>query len=322
MSTPLVSVLMTAYNAENYVEEAILSIINQTYGHWELLISDDCSTDNTRRLIDKFKDPRIRTYHNERNLHYLRTRNKLAEKIKGEFITLLDADDTCLPSRLEQQLNAFEQDNSLGMCGCLVHYVDKSGESISLADNKPFDYNSILDQIKDRNVFTGSTVMIRSEVWKSIGGYRDFFNAMGYEDYDLTSRIVERFPAINLNEALYIYRQYPGSTSKKNLLYNPFKLHGDKLVQLLISERQEFGHDSLEVGDYPKIINHVLTLHKPYIDDPSTIYRHYMWANLNRSFTMRALKSALTAILLKPFVWSNWKTLILFLLVKCGVVKQ
>ena len=321
MSSPLVSIIMTAYNVENYVEEAIHSILNQTHEKWELLIADDCSNDNTRSVIDKFDDPRIRIYHNQRNLHYLRTRNKLVEKVTGDFITLLDADDTCVSTRLEQQLEAFIREPELGMCGCLVQYVNMKGEKLPIKDSKPLDYHTIISQIKNQNVFTGSTVMVRTDVWKLLGGYRDFFNSFGYEDYDLTSRIVEKFPAINLDEPLYIYRQYPESTSKKGLQYNPFKLHGHKLVQMLIREREESGKDSLQTGDYPKIINYIMTQHKPYVDDPSTIYRHNMWANLNRGFDVKAFRNALKAIWLKPMVWDNWKTLILFFLTRIGWVK-
>lgn len=321
MNSPLISILMTSYNAEMFIAEAIESVLNQTYVNWELLIADDCSVDDTKTVIDKYSDPRIRTFHNTRNQHYLRTRNKLVEKARGDFITLLDADDTCVPTRLERQLDAFIREPRLGMCGCLVQYVNKFGEELPIEDSKPTDYNTILNEIKFRNVFTGPTIMVRSNVWKSVGGYRDFFNSLGYEDYDLTSRIVEKVPAINLEEPLYSYRQYPESTSRKNLLYNPFKLHGDKVVQLLIKERQGTGRDSLQIGDYAKIINYVMELHRPYVDDPSTIYRHFMWANLNRSLTADALKCSLKAIWLKPFIWANWKTLILFFFIKINLIE-
>jgi glycosyltransferase involved in cell wall biosynthesis len=321
MNSPLISILMTSYNVESFITEAIESVLNQTYTNWELLIADDCSEDDTRTIIGKFTDPRIRTFHNSHNLHYLRTRNKLVEQAKGDFITFMDADDSCAPTRLERQLKEFSREPGLGMCGCLVRYVDKYGDELPIQDSKPTDYQAILNLIKSQNVFTGPTIMVRSNVWKAAGGYRDFFNSLGYEDYDLTSRIVEEVPAINLAERLYFYRQYPESTSRKDLLFHPFKLHGDKLVQLLINERQETGSDSLERGDYSRIINYVMELHRPYVEDPSTIYRHFMWANLNKRLTTDALKSSMKAIWIKPFSWANWKTLILYFLVRIKLVK-
>src|SRR5262249_32870532 len=97
-SSPLVSILMTSFNAEAYIAEAIGSILRQTYSNWELLLADDCSTDQTRTVIAGFTDPRIRVYHNDHNMHYLRTRNKLIPLVRGEFIALLDADDRWEPN--------------------------------------------------------------------------------------------------------------------------------------------------------------------------------------------------------------------------------
>ena len=322
MSSPLVSVLMTAYNVEDFIGEAIHSILNQTHENWELLIADDCSTDGTRKKIDQYNDPRIRVHHNETNIHYLRTRNKLVTLARGDFITLLDSDDTCVETRFEKQLEAFRKNPNLGMCGCLVRYVNRQGQQIPLRDSKPEVYSSIRKEIKSNNVFTGSTIMVRSTVWNSVGGYRDFFNSMGYEDYDLTSRIVQNYESINLQEDLYIYRQYPESTSKQGLLYNPFKLHGAKLVQHFIAQREDSGKDSLDVEDYPGIISYVLGMHKPFVDDPSTIYRRFMWSNLNRGFIHKALQSSLMAIWTKPFNWLNWKTLALLCLIRLRIVKE
>ena len=318
----LVSVLMTSYNAEAYVAQAIQSILNQTYTNWELLIADDCSSDNTKKIIANFQDPRIRTLHNEENLHYLRTRNKLIKYVQGEFITLQDADDWSEPDRLDKLLQAFERDPDLAMVGSCVAFVDIKGNKLSKTDHKPTKYRDILDRIGRENVFTGSTVMVRKRVWLEVGGYRDFFNSIGFEDYDLTSRIVEKFPAINLPDPLYIYRQLPESTSKKDLLYNPFKLHGDQLVRMFIEERKKGIPDSLERGDYPKILNYVMQLNRPFVDDPSRIYRGFMWSYLNRRMFGRAFKSCLKGIAIKPFKMANWKALVLYVLFRFGLIKK
>ena len=126
-SHPLVSVLMTSYNTEKFIAQAIESILAQTYSNWELLIADDCSSDQTRKVIDQFKDTRIRTFHNEKNLHYLRTRNRLIAEVKGDYIALLDSDDTCEPNKLALQVDAFLQDATLALCGTLIRYMSKEG---------------------------------------------------------------------------------------------------------------------------------------------------------------------------------------------------
>lgn len=319
---PLVSVLMTSYNAEPFIAQAIKSIQDQTYDNWELLIADDCSTDKTRTVIQQFDDDRIRIFHNSQNLHYLRTRNKLTQVCRGEFIALLDADDWYESTKLERQVSEFQKDEELAMCGTLIKYVDGHGRPLSRQDDKPSDYEDIKRRIAHENVFTGSSIMVRSSVWQSLGGYRDFFNSFGYEDYDLTSRLVEKYKAINISSPLYIYRQLEDSSSKNNLLYNPFKLHGHLLVKRFIEERSLQGSDSLERNDIPSIINFILTVNRPYIDDPSRIYRELMWSSLYRKLYKLAAQNILMAIRKRPFKYLNYKALILLVLISLGVVKE
>lgn len=318
---PLVSILMTSYNASLYIADAINSVLSQSYTKWELLIADDCSTDSTRDVIDTFEDIRIKVLHNDANMHYLRTRNKLLQYVEGEFITLLDADDLMHPDRLMKQVQAFDQDPDLGLCGTHVEFISEAGKPLGIEESKPLDYQSIRKEIQGKNVFTGSTIMVKTNIWKEVGGYRDYFNTLGYEDYDLTSRIIEKYKAINLPDKLYLYRQYEESSSKRDLLYNPFKLHGYKLVQKLIEQRKTSGTDAIEQIDIPFLINFIVNLNKPYVDDQSLIYRELMWSSLNKKLLLRALKNILMAIKLRPLQWKNWKGLILFCLVNARLIK-
>jgi glycosyltransferase involved in cell wall biosynthesis len=322
MSQPLVSVLMTCYNAERYVAAAIDSLLAQTHTHWELLLADDCSTDATREIIARYTDPRIRVFHNEHNLHYLRTRNKLVQYVKGEFIALLDADDLYIPTKLEQQLKAFAYDPELALCGTLVGYINREGNILSTKDYKPQTHNEIQEAIKVKNVFTGSAIMVKTSVWHKIGGYRDFFNTLGYEDYDLTSRIVEHYKSRNLHEVLYLYRQYPESTSRRDMLYNPFKLNGHLLIQHFIQQRSTLGYDSLDRNDIPAIINFVMRRNRPYVDDPSLIHREAMWGYLHTKMYRLAYRHCVKAIIVDPFAWTNYRTAILLILISCGIRKN
>ncbi len=318
---PLISILMTSYNCELYIEEAINSIVNQTYTNWELLIADDCSTDGTRIKIDGFKDGRIKTFHNDTNLHYLRTRNKLVNHVNGSYITLLDADDTCSPERLEKQLAAFDLDENLGLCGTCITYMDASAKKLNISDTKILTYKEIKEGIKTNNIFTGSTIMVKTSVWKEFNGYRDYFNSFGYEDYDLTSRIIEKHKAINIPEKLYHYRQYPESFTKNNLLANPFKLHGYKLIQQFIKQRAITGADKLMENDFPWIINFILEENKPYVKDTSLIYRDLAWSSFNRQSKITALHYCFKALLLKPLELNNYKLLLNLLLIACRFKK-
>jgi len=321
-SNPLVSIIMTSFNSEKYIRKAIESIIEQTYTDWELLIADDCSTDGTREVINSFDDHRIRSYHNDTNIHYLRTRTKLVSFVKGDFITFQDADDLSLANRLESLINEFKKDSALAMCGSFVQYIDEQGNKIPINDKKPTAYVEIKQQIKHRNIYTGPTIMVKTEIWNSVGGYRDYFSGLGYEDYDLTSRIIEKHKSIIIPEELYQYRQHRESTSKKDLLYNPFKYHGHFLIKKFIQERENGNLDSLQKNDISEIIHFILEKNKPYVEDPSLMMRDLMWSALKREQYGIAFTRIMNAIVRAPFNYKNYKGLILFFLAATKIVKS
>ena len=101
----LVSIIMPSWNTGRFIAESVQSVINQTYQKWELLIVDDCSTDNTDAVVTSFTDERIRYFHNDHNSGAALTRNYALREAKGEWIAFLDSDDLWLPEKLEKQLN-------------------------------------------------------------------------------------------------------------------------------------------------------------------------------------------------------------------------
>ncbi len=109
---PLVSVLMTAYNREQFISEAIETVLASTYKNWELVICDDCSTDNTFQIASAYakNNPSIRVFKNEKNLGDYPNRNCAASYAKGEFMMYVDSDDKILPDGIEnlvQQMNLY-----------------------------------------------------------------------------------------------------------------------------------------------------------------------------------------------------------------------
>ena len=102
----LVSIIMPSWNTANYIAESIQCVINQTYNNWELLIVDDCSTDNTDEVVEPFLiDKRVRYLHNEKNSGAALTRNKAMREAKGEWIAFLDSDDLWSSDKLEKQVS-------------------------------------------------------------------------------------------------------------------------------------------------------------------------------------------------------------------------
>lgn len=111
MTEGLVSIIMPSYNTAKYIAESIRSVLAQTYEKWELLIVDDCSTDNTDEIVKPFlADERIRYFKNEKNSGAALTRNRAMHEARGEWIAFLDSDDLWNPEKLEKQI-AFMKDN-------------------------------------------------------------------------------------------------------------------------------------------------------------------------------------------------------------------
>lgn len=101
----LVSVIMPSWNTSNFIAESIQSVIDQTYENWELIIVDDCSTDNTDEVVAKFTDKRIRYFKNEKNSGAALSRNRALREARGEWIAFLDSDDLWNPDKLDHQIS-------------------------------------------------------------------------------------------------------------------------------------------------------------------------------------------------------------------------
>lgn len=124
----LVSIIMPSYNTASYIKQTIQSVLDQTYTNWELIIVDDCSTDNTDEVVDTIKDCRIRYFKNEKNSGAAISRNKALREAKGQWIAYLDSDDLWMPEKLEKQIKFMEEN------GCAFSYTNY--EEIDVDGNK------------------------------------------------------------------------------------------------------------------------------------------------------------------------------------------
>ena len=107
----LVSIIMPSYNTAEYIAESIESVLNQTYENWELIIVDDCSTDNTDEIVQQFDDERIKYHKNKKNSGAAVSRNRALKLARGKWIAFLDSDDLWLPEKLEMQINFMSSNN-------------------------------------------------------------------------------------------------------------------------------------------------------------------------------------------------------------------
>lgn len=148
MKEGLVSIVTPLYNAEKYIEETILSVLNQTYINWEMLIIDDCSSDKGPNIVKKYikQDKRIKYIKLEENSGAAISRNKAIELAEGEYIAFLDSDDLWKKEKLEKQIN-FMKENNYAISFTEYEEIDENGRKLNIlikVSKKPVTYRSYL----------------------------------------------------------------------------------------------------------------------------------------------------------------------------------
>lgn len=132
----LVSIIMPSWNTGKFIGESIQSVLNQTYKNWELIIVDDCSTDNTDEIVASFNDERIRYFRNEKNSGAALTRNRAIREARGEWIAFLDSDDLWMPQKLEYQIK-FMQKNDLVFSYHEYEKIDEESKPLNIYVSGP-----------------------------------------------------------------------------------------------------------------------------------------------------------------------------------------
>ena len=206
---PKVSVLMPVYKTkEQYLREAIESILNQSYKDFEFLILDDCPADSREAVVSSYKDKRIKYSKNEKNLGITPSRNKLIEMAEGEYLAVFDHDDISTPDRLEKQVQYLDEHPEVGVLSCQVEnypsgYVSKqltNDESIRLALMSQCAVNHPASMIR-------RSVLIENNI-----RYREEFTPA--EDYALWCSLIPYTKFHNLSEVLFKWRNHQTNTSK------------------------------------------------------------------------------------------------------------
>ena len=212
MRRPLVSVIMPAYNAERYLEQAVQSVLAQTYERWELLILDDCSTDRTASIGAALarKDPRILLYRNPRNLGAAQTRNRGFALAEGEWAALLDSDDSWRPEKLERQLDLARRTGAEILYCSYVMVEEETGRRSDFLVPESTSYAGMLR----RSVLSCSTVLLSRKIYTTYRFSQEYY----HEDYVLWLRLMkDGWQAAACREVLADYRLVRGSRSGNKL---------------------------------------------------------------------------------------------------------
>lgn len=302
-----VSVIMPVFNNEKFVAKAIESILNQTHQNFELLIADDGSNDESKKIIDSFNDPRIRTFHNEKNMGALFTWNKLFEICDGEFITFQDADDVSDISRLEKQVSKFYEIIDLGICGTYATYVNENDMYLR-TKTLPVTHKEIYRSLEKNHQFCGASIMITKKVLQDVGGYPEYFHRIGGEDYYWSAMIAEKYLSCNIPEPLYIVTATDDSISRN--IKNVKQLIVFDMVRKLIADVRNGKANWIKEDIKPIINQYENELMKPYLNDKSLVYRKQAFIEAKNNNYFKAIKFAFDAVLKTPLQLLNHKILV------------
>ena len=209
MDEILVSVIMPVHNEEAYVQEAISSILRQTLTSFELIVVNDNSTDRSDVIIRSFSDPRLVYVSNPFRTGNYSCRNQGAKLAKGKYIAVMDADDVALPERLNKQYHYLEEHSEVVAVGSRCIFIPQN-----LPKKSPQDYEEILLELLNDNTFVHSSLMYRTAVFRSLGGYDETYYYSA--DYDLACRLALIGTVVNLSDLLIYYRWHPEQISQRH----------------------------------------------------------------------------------------------------------
>lgn len=246
MSSPVVSVILPVYNAEDYVQDSIQSILEQNFTDFEIIIINDGSTDKSESKILQFTDSRIRYIKNEVNLKLIATLNLGLELARGKYIARLDADDIALPDRFTKQVDFLERHPDYGLLGTYAKEFGFSSNNIQYAtSDEAIRYAGIY-----HNPFVHSSVMIRTSILRKYE-FRYDVSQLHVEDYDLWLRILSVCKVSNLPECLVFYRVHKDQISNKHY---DIQLQNTSKIQARYLET--FGFDSFMIPIIISLIQH------------------------------------------------------------------
>jgi len=205
----MVTIIITAYNYDRYIERAIRSCLDQSLDNetYEVIVVNDCSTDNTVQILENYKD-QIRVYNLEKNIGLAAARNLGVKKAQGQFVVFLDADDYIQRDLLFIQKAFLSENNALDAVSVDYYTVDERGNHLKHvnSENKPI----------------ACGIMFRKDLLLDIGLYDESFRAR--EEEDLRIRFLEKYKIYNIILPLYRYRMHDSNLTKNKEEMDRYKI--------------------------------------------------------------------------------------------------
>ena len=219
---PKVSIGMPVYNGADYIAESIASVLAQTYRVFELIVCDNCSTDNTKEIVRGFSDPRIRYIRNPKNLGLVGNANRCLELATGEYIGILHHDDVMMPDNLERKVRLLDEHPNVGFVHSNIILIDSKGEVVSWniwSEDSRRDYIESGMKVFQRflayfplgaSIFIGA-VLARRECYERLGGFSS--ELPHCNDGEMWMRMSLFYNVACIGTPLVKYRVHPMSTS-------------------------------------------------------------------------------------------------------------
>ena len=220
---------MGIYNCADTLEEAVESILQQTYDDWELIMCDDGSQDNTYEIAEKFskKYEKIIVFQNEKNMGLNYTLNKCLGEAQGEYIARMDGDDISLPTRLEKEVFFLDRHKEYAIVSTNMVYFDENGD---WGKSNMLELPQKEDLIK-ATPFCHAPCMVRREAYEKIKGYSVDKKLLRVEDYHLWFKMYsEGYKGYNLQEPLYKMRDDRNATQRRKFKYRINEAYVKRLI--------------------------------------------------------------------------------------------
>lgn len=216
-----VSIIMSVYNDEKYLADAISSMLKQTYQNLEFIICNDCSTDGSEQIIKKFmeQDERIVYFKNDKNLGLAASLNKCLTIVTGDYVARMDSDDYSLEDRLEKQVEFLDKNEWCSVIGGQMVYMN-GDNVVDYTNVSNYKIEISKEDVMKRVSIAHPTVMMRKKVIDQVGGYTVGELTHRAEDYDLWCKMAEKgYVLHNLSDVVLKYRQDAVSIKKRKYRY-------------------------------------------------------------------------------------------------------
>jgi len=255
---PLCSIVMAVYNGAETLKEAIDSVLNQTLIDFEFIIINDASNDNSELIIKSYDDPRIIYIKNSCNKYLGPSLNEGIKIAQGDYIVRMDADDICLPNRLENQYNFMEKNRSIGISGT---WAQLFGIRDGILKYETEDSKIKIKLLYDCHILHPSIIIRKSLIFKQNLFYDH--NLQHSEDYDLFVRAFKHTEFANIGEVLIKYRTTESSETRetdefRNKFYNSTKIDLFQMLGIKINETELMLYKNINLQRYNETPDYLL----------------------------------------------------------------